>query len=229
MDLDLDLDLDLSLSGAAVLATSSSAAVGGQGQDAATAAPNVTVHELVPSQLRFNEVGTQKQTAEETLGCFGGEESGLEQKFFFFHFQHYVLLYKNIANFTLTMVVPFTLLVFYNWRIISVLRRRRRLTNRPLQVAQSKAVTWQYFSLILFPNLCMHVLYTCMHVLYTEGSHQIKSSSYFFFPDRHTLCHAMVCYGTCYVRTLSSPARGQHGNLPHGCFRNRCGTAQNVS
>ncbi len=35
------------------------------------------------------------------------------------------------------MVVPFTLLVFYNWRIISVLRRRRRLTNRPLQVMVS--------------------------------------------------------------------------------------------
>ena len=47
--------------------------------------------------------------------------------------EHYVLYYKNIANFLLTMIFPFTLLAFYNFRIISVLRRRRRLTNRPLQ------------------------------------------------------------------------------------------------
>ena len=45
---------------------------------------NLTVHELHPSDLRFNEA--------------------------------YVLYYKNIATFVLTMILPFTLLIFYNCR-----------------------------------------------------------------------------------------------------------------
>ena len=106
---------------------------------------NVTIHELSPTTLRFNE--------------------------------HYVLLYKNVANFLLTMVVPFTLLVFYNCRIIGVLRRRQRLINRPIQAPNSRSsqlkVQEARKSYVL---LAITVLFmTCHSVRFVLGIHECYS------------------------------------------------------
>eukprot|EP00095_Tigriopus_kingsejongensis_P007774 snap_masked-scaffold154_size301342-processed-gene-2.15 protein:Tk07774 transcript:snap_masked-scaffold154_size301342-processed-gene-2.15-mRNA-1 annotation:"GJ15814" len=106
---------------------------------------NVTIHELTPSGLRFN--------------------------------QHYVLLYKSLANFLLTMILPFSLLVFYNWRIISVLRRRRRLTNRPLQAQNSRSVQLKAEearkSYVLFAITFMFIV--CHSVRFILGIHECLS------------------------------------------------------
>lgn len=106
---------------------------------------NVTIHELTPSKLRFN--------------------------------QHYVLLYKSLANFVLTMILPFGLLVFYNWRIISVLRRRRRLTNRPLQSQNSRSVQLKAEearkSYVLFAITFMFIV--CHSVRFILGIHECLS------------------------------------------------------
>ena len=47
---------------------------------------------------------------------------------------HYVIWYRNFAGMLVSLVLPFTLLAYWNFNTLSVLLRRRRLRNRPRQV-----------------------------------------------------------------------------------------------
>ncbi len=91
-------------------------------------------------------------------------------------FQHYVLLYKTFANFALTMVLPFILLVCYNVRIISVLRRRRRLINRPLQVRKTRTHLARFRVNEL---VCMHSLSRTHEVTFLFKLTRIPEQQYF--------------------------------------------------
>lgn len=44
---------------------------------------------------------------------------------------HYVIWYKNVASCLVTVVVPFVLLVFWNWNTWKVIQRRQRNRHRP--------------------------------------------------------------------------------------------------
>ena len=44
---------------------------------------------------------------------------------------HYVIWYKNVATFLLSLLIPLCLLAYWNYNTYDVLRRRRRLRNRP--------------------------------------------------------------------------------------------------
>ena len=48
---------------------------------------------------------------------------------------HYVIWYRNFAGLMVSLVVPFTLLAYWNFNTLSVLLRRRRLRNRPSQIS----------------------------------------------------------------------------------------------
>ena len=44
---------------------------------------------------------------------------------------HYVIWFKNFTTLFATLVLPFALLAYWNCKTLSVLRRRRRMRNRP--------------------------------------------------------------------------------------------------
>ena len=44
---------------------------------------------------------------------------------------HYVVWYKNVATLLVSVVIPFTLLVYWNLNTVAIIVRRRRLRNRP--------------------------------------------------------------------------------------------------
>lgn len=44
---------------------------------------------------------------------------------------HYVIWYRNFTALIVSLVVPFVLLAYWNFNTFSVIRRRRRLRNRP--------------------------------------------------------------------------------------------------
>ena len=44
---------------------------------------------------------------------------------------HYVIWYKNVASCVVTVLVPFVLLVFWNWNTWQVIQRRQRNRHRP--------------------------------------------------------------------------------------------------
>jgi hypothetical protein len=50
---------------------------------------------------------------------------------------HYVIWYRNFASLMVSLVVPFTLLAYWNFNTFLVLLRRRRLRNRPSQYQAS--------------------------------------------------------------------------------------------
>lgn len=45
----------------------------------------------------------------------------------------YVVLYVNLARLLVQGIIPFICLIFFNYRIYWVMKRRRNMTNRPLQ------------------------------------------------------------------------------------------------
>ena len=45
---------------------------------------------------------------------------------------HYVIWYKNVATLLVTLLIPLSLLAFWNWNTYDILRRRRRLRGRPI-------------------------------------------------------------------------------------------------
>ena len=45
---------------------------------------------------------------------------------------HYVMWYKNLATMVVTLLIPLILLGFWNFKTFSVMQRRSRLKNRPL-------------------------------------------------------------------------------------------------
>lgn len=44
---------------------------------------------------------------------------------------HYVLWYRNITVLIVSLIIPLTLLAYWNFNTLSVIIRRRRLRNRP--------------------------------------------------------------------------------------------------
>ena len=44
---------------------------------------------------------------------------------------HYVIWYRNVTLLIFSLVVPFVLLAYWNFNIVAVMLRRRRLRNRP--------------------------------------------------------------------------------------------------
>ena len=57
---------------------------------------------------------------------------------------HYVIWYRNFAALIVSLVVPFTLLAYWNYNTFSVLLRRRRLRNRPSQYSADGNLISQY-------------------------------------------------------------------------------------
>ena len=55
-------------------------------------------------------------------------------------FYRYALLYSNVARLAVTGFIPLFLLAYFNYRIFIVLKRRRRMNNRP-HAANSSQVT----------------------------------------------------------------------------------------
>ena len=47
---------------------------------------------------------------------------------------HYVIWYKNVATLFVSLLIPFAFLAYWNLNTACVLRRRRRLQNRPLSI-----------------------------------------------------------------------------------------------
>lgn len=44
---------------------------------------------------------------------------------------HYVMWFKNFTSLCLTLVLPFVLMTVWNSKTLSVIKRRRRMRNRP--------------------------------------------------------------------------------------------------
>ena len=44
---------------------------------------------------------------------------------------HYVIWYKNFTVLLVSLVIPFSLLAYWNFNTLAVMSRRRRLRNRP--------------------------------------------------------------------------------------------------
>ena len=44
---------------------------------------------------------------------------------------HYVIWYKNVTTFLVSLLIPLCLLAYWNYNTSDVLNRRRRLRNRP--------------------------------------------------------------------------------------------------
>ena len=44
---------------------------------------------------------------------------------------HYVIWFKNFMTLFATLILPFILLAYWNCKTLSVIRRRRRMRNRP--------------------------------------------------------------------------------------------------
>ena len=44
---------------------------------------------------------------------------------------HYVIWFKNFTTLLASLILPFAFLAYWNCKTLSVLRRRRRLRNRP--------------------------------------------------------------------------------------------------
>ena len=56
---------------------------------------------------------------------------------------HYVSWYRNFAALIVSLVVPFTLLAYWNFNTFSVLLRRRRLKNRPSHLSANGG--WSHY------------------------------------------------------------------------------------
>ena len=44
---------------------------------------------------------------------------------------HYVIWFKNFMTLFATLILPFILLAYWNFKTLTVIRRRRRMRNRP--------------------------------------------------------------------------------------------------
>ena len=44
---------------------------------------------------------------------------------------HYVIWYRNFTTLVVSLILPFALLAYWNLKTLAVIRRRRRLRNRP--------------------------------------------------------------------------------------------------
>ena len=54
---------------------------------------------------------------------------------------HYVIWYRNLTVFTMSLVTPFVLLAYWNFNTLSVMLRRRRLRNRPSIALEADLLT----------------------------------------------------------------------------------------
>ena len=135
---------------------------------------------------------------------------------------YYVILYRNIATFTLTIVMPFALLVYYNYQVMSVIRRRRRMRNRPNVTPTSRSAilkaketqrSYVMFSMTLFFIICHSMRFVlriteCFNVEdYQEGLTNncdpspfwflvVESVSNFLLVLNSSICSTIYCL-TC--------------------------------
>ena len=77
----------------------------------------------------------------------------------------YVLIFKTIATFTITILIPFLLLAYYNLQIIRVLKHRARLRDRPANQSEASRTAKQEEArrakVILY---ALTPLFACCHI-----------------------------------------------------------------
>ena len=107
----------------------------------------------------------------------------------------YVVVYANIARLLVQGIIPFICLIFLNYRIYWVMKRRRQLTNRPQQpqpqpgqngghlTAQQKKANEAQQAVVL--SVIVVLFFVCHTPRFILNIHEFLVSFHVYFPPDH--------------------------------------------